>query len=204
MKIMRALEETLEAKALKYDNPEYSLPHYFEKYSRNIIDYALINRTGILSPNQTLRQIGKNMLISLGLQGFLKDFIHHLVTVLNHKPVEQAEELRRVVTEEGNAIGHYDLMFYSEVTKDLASVLKEKDETVVNAEIKTSEKAPVVEEEKKEEKPAAKAKPMSAAEMQAAMMKKMAAAKKDKKGKPGAKGGKPAPAKAAPKKEESP
>jgi hypothetical protein len=70
------------------------------------------------------------MLICLGWQGFLKDFIHKLVVILNHTPLEHAEELKRVVTEEARAIGHYDLMFYSEVTKDLLQIFKSKDEFI--------------------------------------------------------------------------
>jgi len=67
MLIMRTLTDIMDKQAeLNGDNRELTLPAYFLKYKEEIVQYALIQRTGILSPNQTLRQIAKNMLICLG------------------------------------------------------------------------------------------------------------------------------------------
>jgi len=98
---------------------EFTLSSYFQKYIQDIIQYALVQRTGILSPNDTLREIGKNMLICLGWQGYLPDYIGKLVTILNYKPLELTTKLRALIKQEASAIGPYDMMFYSEVTKDL-------------------------------------------------------------------------------------
>ena len=39
--------------------------------------------------------------------------------VLNYKPIELTVKLRELVKKEGDAISPFDMMFYSEVTKDL-------------------------------------------------------------------------------------
>jgi hypothetical protein len=67
MAIMRSLTDIMDKQAeLNGDDREFTLPSYFKKYTQEIIQYALIQRTGILSPNHTLAEIGKNMLICLG------------------------------------------------------------------------------------------------------------------------------------------
>jgi hypothetical protein len=87
----------------------------------------LVQRSGILSPNETLREIGKNMLICLGWQGYLSDYIGKLVVLLDYKPVELAVKLRELVEKEASAIGPYDMMFYAAVSKDLQQLLGDKD-----------------------------------------------------------------------------
>jgi len=132
------------------------------------------------------------MLVCLGWQGYLSDYIGQLVTILNYKPIELTTKLRALVKQEASAIGPYDMMFYSEVTKDLGKLLTDKDVEIAKNEIQTSKTEdnsaggaePPEEEKVEEKKPGADpAKPMSAA----AMMKMMAASGKGKKG--GAKGG---------------
>lgn len=158
------------------------------------------------------------MLICLGWQGYLSEFIGQLVTILDYRPIERTVKLKALIAQEMGAIGSFDLQFYSVVTKDLQGLLQEKDEEIEKSEIQASQAASepeggagAPEEVKTEEKkpavdPAAKA--MTPAQLQAAMMKKMAAAGKAKKGgKPGAKGGKGAPAakaQAPPAKKEEP
>jgi hypothetical protein len=67
MAIMRSLTDIMDKQAeLNGFDRELTLPSYFQKYTQEIIQYALIQRTGILSPNPTLAEIGKNMLICLG------------------------------------------------------------------------------------------------------------------------------------------
>ena len=67
MIIMRTLTDIMDKQAeLNEDNRELTLPSYFNKYIDQIINYALVQRTGILSPNATLREIATNMLICLG------------------------------------------------------------------------------------------------------------------------------------------
>jgi len=216
MNIMSTLTEIMDRQAvLAGDNREFALPSYFQKYIEEIIQYALVQRSGILSPNETLREIGKNMLVCLGWQGYLADYVGKLVKILDYKPIELAVKLRALIEKEASAIGPYDMMFYSEVSKDLRQLLGDKDREIAQTEIETAKAAEVlyewkaagadgadeekVEEQKEDKKKAAEpAKAMTAAQLQAAMMKKMAAAGKGKKGggkggaagKGGAKGGK--------------
>lgn len=91
-----------------------------------------------MSPNDTLREIGKNMLICLGWQGYLSDFIGKLVMILNYKPIERTVKLKALVKQEANAIGQFDMQFYSEVTKDLQKLLAPKDQEIEKSEIQTS------------------------------------------------------------------
>jgi len=101
------------------------------------------------------------MLVCLGWQGYLADYIGKLVVVLNYKPLELTTKLRALIKQEANAIGPYDMMFYSEVTKDLQKLLTDKDEEIAKHEIQTSkttdDSADAAEEEKVEEKKTTKA-----------------------------------------------
>ena len=91
MSTLRCLTDIMDKQAaLNGDNRELTLPSYFQKYFDEIVQYALVQRTGILSPNATLREIAKNMLICLGWQGYLGDFIGKLVAILDYRPVELA------------------------------------------------------------------------------------------------------------------
>ena len=103
------------------------------------MQYALVQRTGILSPNETLREIAKNMLICLGWQGYLGDYIGKLVTILDYRPVELAVKLRATIKREASVIGPYDMMFYSEVTKDLLKLHDEKDSEIQRLELRTTQ-----------------------------------------------------------------
>lgn len=219
MGILRCLTDILDKQAeLNGNNRELTLPSYFQKYFDDIVQYALVERTGILSPNVTLREIAKNMLICLGWQGYLGDFIGKLVVILDYRPVELAVKLRATIKKEASVIGPYDMMFYSEVTKDLLRLLDEKDTQIQTHELQMSQQSqPSLEsqaaDQQEEQKasdarkagttPTEAAKAMTPAQLQAAMLKKMAAAGKVKKGapaKPGAataasaKSGKPATA----------
>ena len=49
----------------------------------------------------------------------MADYAGKLVTILNYKPLELTTKLRSLIKQEAAAIGAYDIMFYSEVTKDL-------------------------------------------------------------------------------------
>ena len=110
------------------------------------------------------------MLICLGWQGYLADYIGRFVTLLDYKPVELAVKLRALIEKEARAIGPYDMMFYSEVSKDLQKLLGGKDEEIARHEIETT-KAPgdgaggdgPADEEKVVEKKAEPKKAMTAA-----------------------------------------
>ena len=57
----------------------------------------------------------------------LELFIKHLASIMNYKPLELATKLGLVFEKEFDRISYYDLMFYSEMTKDLLTVFSEKD-----------------------------------------------------------------------------
>lgn len=115
---------------LNSDNREFTLASYFDKYSQEIIQYALVQRTGILSPNLTLREIGKNMLVCLGWQGYLVQYIDKLMLLLNSRPLELAVKMKDLIKKEASSIGIYDMMFYSEMSKDLMNLFSEKDQEI--------------------------------------------------------------------------
>lgn len=50
---------------------EKTLHNYFEMYGEEITNYALLQRTGILSPNNILKTLSSNMLVCLGKYGQL-------------------------------------------------------------------------------------------------------------------------------------
>ena len=62
------------------------------------------------------------------------------MTILNYKPVELTVKLRAMIKKEASVIGPYDMMFYSEVTKDLSKLLDEKDQQIYQSELQTSKK----------------------------------------------------------------
>lgn len=64
--IMETLTDLLFKQAELNSNQDLGLFVYFERHLETIIQYALVQRSGILSPNLTLRAIAKNMLICLG------------------------------------------------------------------------------------------------------------------------------------------
>ena len=65
----------------------------------------------------------------------MADYAGKLVTILNYKPLELTTKLRSLIKQEAAAIGAYDIMFYSEVTKDLYKLLNDKDDEIAKKEI---------------------------------------------------------------------
>jgi len=57
----------------------------------------------------------------------LSSYIEKLVDVLNYKPIELTVKVREMIRKNSSVIGPYDLMFFSEVTKDLSKLLDSKD-----------------------------------------------------------------------------
>jgi hypothetical protein len=55
--------------------------------------------------------------------------------ILNYKPIELTVKLRELVEKEAEAISPFDMLFYSEVTKDLQKVLGEKDSEIEKSEL---------------------------------------------------------------------
>jgi len=151
----------------------------FDKSSEFIIHIFLRKRTGVLSSDKTVQRVAVNVLISMAWAGFLETFITHFVPILNYKPVELLDKMENLLKSEFERINHYDLMFFSEVTRDLAHTFKAKDVENRKVALAIQEKVVVVEEEEKKEevaapKAAAAAKPVDLK----SLMKKAASAKK--------------------------
>jgi hypothetical protein len=87
--ILNQMEDSLKSK-------EKTLPIYFELYGKDIAQYAIVERSGILNPNSTLRAIASNMLVGLGRYGQLNLFIGEIVQILNYKPLELSNKLLSV------------------------------------------------------------------------------------------------------------
>ena len=51
-----------------------------------------------------------------------------MMPIFNYKPVEKLDKMEKLLLNEFNKIPHYDLMFYSEMTKDMLGMYKEKDD----------------------------------------------------------------------------
>ncbi len=58
-----------------------------------------------------------------------------IIKVLNYKPLEMAQKLEKIFKEEFEKISFYDLMMYSEVSKDLLHVFDDKDKETIKKEL---------------------------------------------------------------------
>ena len=58
-----------------------------------------------------------------------------IIKVLNYKPLEMAQKLEKIFKEEFDKISFYDLMMYSEVSKDLLHVFDDKDKETIKKEL---------------------------------------------------------------------
>ena len=48
--------------------------------------------------------------------------------IFNYKPIQMLDKMEGLLRSEFDRISHYDLMFYSEMSKDLLTIFKKKDE----------------------------------------------------------------------------
>lgn len=92
-----------------------------------IVNHYLLERTGILSPDPTVRQIGVNVLALLGSEGLLDKVLPQMMPIFNYKPVEMLDKLETLLNSEFDKISHYDLLFYAGITRDMAGMFDEKD-----------------------------------------------------------------------------
>ena len=115
--------------------PNGKLASYFEQNAKVLTDYAIRARTGILSHDSTLRITAINIGVVLASQNQLNSFIGDIAQILNYKPLELVTKLEKVITEEFDRISFYDLMFYSEVSKDLLKVFSARDAATIRREL---------------------------------------------------------------------
>jgi len=96
-----------------------------------LVQHYLLDRTGILSPDTTVRQIAVNILALMGSEGLLDKILPQMVPIFNHKPVEMLDKLEKLLLQEFDRISHYDLMFYAEMTRDMQGMFRDKDDNFV-------------------------------------------------------------------------
>lgn len=84
-----------------------------------------------------LRATAINIGVALASQGLLGSFIDDIVKILNYKPLEMITKMETVITEEFDRISFYDLMHYSEVSRDLLKVFDERDAATIKRELTT-------------------------------------------------------------------
>jgi hypothetical protein len=175
--------------------PEGKLSSYFASTQTELVDYAIRSRSGILSPNPVLRAMAINIGVALSSQKLITAFIDDIAKIMNYKPLEMAQKLEKIFLEEYERISFYDLMMYSEVSKDLLNVFKDRDLAVVKKELAVQQDAEAsvagqaeqaVQEEEKEEAPPVDPSKLTAMLLKQAAAKKKAEAAKKPAGKPAA------------------
>jgi len=115
--------------------PNGKLQAYFETTQVALVDYAIKSRSGILSHDPTLRGMAINIGVALSSQKLITSFIDDIAIIMNYKPLEMAQKLEKIFTEEFDRISFYDLMMYSEVSKDLLNVFKDRDQVIIKREL---------------------------------------------------------------------
>ena len=91
----------------------------FQTNVDRFIDQFVRRRTGILSDNSKVRHIAKNILVMLSWSGGMEKLLPHMVPLFDYKPIEMLNKMEVLLQQEFDKIQHYDLMFYSEMSKDL-------------------------------------------------------------------------------------
>ena len=186
-------------KVLEKQITEEKLQSLFEQWIDQMIEQFLKRRTGILSDNSTVQHIAKNMLVYMSWAGKLEQVVKEMVPIFEYKPIQMLYKMEALFKQEFDTISHYDLLFYSEMTKDLLRMFASRDETSIKVALRLPDDQGAEAEESKSPGDAQKAEePQVKAELAApvdlaAALKARAKKGKDKKKKK-AKGKAPAPA----------
>ena len=94
----------------------------FRVYADKMVEQFLRRRTGILSPDLKVRRLAQNILICLGWAGELEKMLPSMESIFNYKPIQMLDKMEELLKSEFDRISHYDLMFYSEMSKDLIQI----------------------------------------------------------------------------------
>ena len=111
-----------------------------------------------------------------------------MMPIFNYKPIETLDRLQTLLNNEFDRISHYDLLFYSEMTKDMMQIYKDQDDKATKKVLCEKDDSKPVEETKDDVQIGA------SDDMDPALLAMLSKASKSKKSK-----GKAAPAKPAPK-----
>ncbi len=66
------------------------------------------------------------MLVALAWSGHLDKFITHVSPVFSYSSIERLETLEALLIQEFDKISHYDLVYFSEITKGLAGTFDDR------------------------------------------------------------------------------
>lgn len=105
-------------------------------------------RTGILSENAAVRHIAKNLLVLLSWAGQLEKVLANVGPIFEYKPIQMLNKMEALLKQDFDKISHYDLMFYSEVSKDLLKLFGDRDKVSEDSALRK----PVEKEEEEEKK----------------------------------------------------
>jgi len=97
-----------------------------------------------------VRQIAKNVLILLSWAGQMEKLLPEMVPVFDYKPIQMLNKMEVLLNAEFDRISHYDLMFYSEMSKDLIRLFGDRDTISNRMALRQPKRTNAVEEEKKE------------------------------------------------------
>ena len=165
----------------------YSL---FNAHKDQLIDQFLKRRTGILSPDLRVRKLAHNILICLCWSGALEEVLVSMEPIFNYKPVQMLDKMESLLKSEFDKIPHYDLLFYSEMSKDLLKIFDQKNTECLEKALRIPNQATEALEEAKEESKAEPApqvqadlEPSGPVDLASLMKKKAKKAKEAKKAK---------------------
>jgi hypothetical protein len=117
----------MQLKSLEEIYPQGKLQSYFEATQQALINFSIRSRTGRLSHDATVRAMAVNIGVALAHQNLITSLMPDIIKVLNYRPLEMTQKLEKIFKEEFDRISFYDLMMYSEVSKDLLNVFNERD-----------------------------------------------------------------------------
>ena len=106
---------------------EDRLSTLFQVNLDRLTEQFLKRRTGILSDNLKVRHIAKNVLVFVSWAGLLEKLLPQMVPIFEYKPIQMLNKMEFILKQEFDTISHYDLMFYSEMSKDLMKLFSTRD-----------------------------------------------------------------------------
>jgi hypothetical protein len=87
------LELNAQIKELEAAFSKAKLASYFQASQEDLINLAIRERSGILSPDKTLRERAVNIGVALASQDLFSAFVGDLAKIMNYKPLELSHKL---------------------------------------------------------------------------------------------------------------
>ena len=139
-----------------------------------------------------VRHIAKNVLILVSWSGLLEKLLPQMVPIFEYKPIQMLNKMEHILKQEFDLISHYDLMFYSEMSKDLVKLFNTRDQVSERKALRLPDQNQAEEEEKaapaKADEPEVQAELAKPVDLAAALKARSKKSKDKKKAKKAAKG----------------